>query len=95
MNLAKAFNQGNSSTDIAEHRLACLGLLGADRIITIFPRYAEELEPSSKRNTNGTTFAGFWLLDEYQMISAFHVHIHRSETAIEVDILAAIVTAIV
>ena len=57
MNLAKAFNQGNSSTDIAEHRLACLGLLGAERIITIFPRYAEELEPSSKRNTNGTTFA--------------------------------------
>ena len=61
-------------------------------MITIFPTYAEELEPSSKRNTNGTTFAGFWLLDEYQMITAFHVHTHRSETAIEVDILAAIVT---
>ena len=27
MNLAKAFNQRNSSTDIAEHRLACLGFV--------------------------------------------------------------------
>ena len=37
MNLAKAVNQGNSSTDIAEHRLACLVLLGAEQIITILP----------------------------------------------------------
>ena len=79
MNLAKAFNQGNSSTDIAEHRLACLGLLGAEQIITIFPG----MQRSWSLHPNGT-------LTELHLLLGANLRIHVIALALGRDRLTTV-----